>query len=59
MRKLAYIFSLAFVLGCIGSAQSSAQEWAEKMFSELSHDFGVVAKGARPVYTFNLSLIHI
>ena len=55
MRKLAYIFSLAFVLGCIGSAQSSAQEWAEKMFSELSYDFGVVAKGARPVYTFNIT----
>lgn len=44
-----------FVLGCTGSAQSHAQDWAEKMFSELSHDFGVVAKGARPIYTFNIT----
>ena len=55
MRKLAYIFSLAFILGCLGTAETIAQDWANQMFSELDHDFGIVAKGARPVHTFNIT----
>jgi hypothetical protein len=33
---------------CVGASAGYAQElnWAQKMFSELEHDFGVVARGA-------------
>ncbi|MFV0442787.1 MAG: DUF1573 domain-containing protein [Planctomycetaceae bacterium] len=42
--------TLALVAGMTGPARSDSttkpQNWAEKMFSELEHDFGVVTKGS-------------
>jgi hypothetical protein len=35
----------------------AAQEWAEKMFSERSHDFGVVARGAKAEFRFEFQNI--
>ena len=32
----------------------SAQDWAEKMFTTLEHDFGTVARGAETVYRFEI-----
>ena len=31
------------------------QDWAKKMFSELSHDFGTVTKEERPVHKFKIT----
>ena len=33
---------------------ASAQEWAEKMFSQTRHDFGTIARGSRAEYEFVL-----
>ena len=35
-----------------GAAPASAQDWAKQMFSETSHSFGTVAKGAKTEYRF-------
>jgi hypothetical protein len=34
------------------AASASAQEWAEKMFTEKSHEFGAVARAAKVEYAF-------
>jgi len=36
----------------------SAQDWAEKMFNNLEHDFGTVARGADTVYRFEITNIY-
>jgi hypothetical protein len=44
---------LALVGSCLaGAAPASAQDWAKQMFSETSHSFGTVAKGAKTEYRF-------
>jgi hypothetical protein len=40
------------------AAGASAQEWAEKMFNKLDHDFGTVARGADTVYKFEITNIY-
>ena len=35
-----------------------AQDWARKMLSEFSHDFGEVKKGDMPEYRFELKNIY-
>lgn len=49
---------LAFLVisGCLAAGNGTArgQEWAKKMFSGLSHDFGLVAKGTMPEYVFEI-----
>ena len=48
-RRLA----LAAALGCaVACPAVSAQEWATKMFSGTSHNFGTVAKGSKTEYRF-------
>lgn len=47
----------ALLVGLVGSclagaAPASAQDWAKQMFSETSHSFGTVAKGAKTEYRF-------
>jgi hypothetical protein len=36
-----------------------AQEWARKMFDHLSHDFGVVARGAKAEHVFTIENIYV
>jgi len=36
----------------------SAQEWAEKMFNDLDHDFGTVARGADTVFRFEITNLY-
>lgn len=36
----------------------SAQEWAEKMFNKLDHDFATVARGADTVYKFEITNLY-
>lgn len=38
--------------------QVSAQEWAEKMFNVLDHDFGTVARGADTVFRFEITNLY-
>jgi hypothetical protein len=48
---------LALVLS-ISAGQAAAQEWAEKMFKQLDHDFGTVARGADTVYRFEVTNLY-
>lgn len=45
------ILALAIAVACVG-AESSAQDWARKMFESRDHDFGVVARGSDTVFKF-------
>ena len=44
-----YSFALAV---CACAATASAEEWADKMFSQRSHDFGAVPRAAKVEYEF-------
>ncbi len=44
------------LLACATTAP--AQEWARKMFSDTSHDFGAVARGAKAQYHFKFKNIY-
>lgn len=48
--------SLFVLIGLAGSV--SAQEWARKMFTDFSHDFGNVAKGSFVEYKFPIKNIY-
>jgi hypothetical protein len=51
--------ALAIVLLLLAGSRSLAQEWAKKMFDRTSHDFGVVAKGAKVQCVFNVENIYV
>lgn len=46
--------TIAMLLSLLLSHAGSAQEWARKMFSVTSHDFGTVARGAKAEFAFEL-----
>lgn len=50
LRTLSAAFAAAVLL--LGAAPASAQDWAKQMFSETSHNFGNVAKGAKTEHRF-------
>ena len=52
------IASLSVLLLGLLSLPASAQEWAEKMFNKLEHDFGTVARGADTVYKFEITNLY-
>ncbi|WP_437205328.1 DUF1573 domain-containing protein [Planctomicrobium sp. SH664] len=41
-----FVLSMSLFAGTSAVAQQSSLNWAEKMFSELNHNFGTVARGA-------------
>lgn len=45
-------------LGSLLSGNLAAQEWAEKMFKTVDHDFGTVARGADTVYKFEVTNLY-
>ena len=53
---------LAFAAASLPSlsitSSAVAQEWAEKMFNKLEHDFGTVARGAETVYRFEITNLY-
>jgi hypothetical protein len=51
--KLAVGLAVALAAGRVG-----AQEWAQKMFNKLDHDFGTVARGADTVYRFEITNLY-
>ena len=40
------------------AGRASAEEWVAKMFSESSHDFGTVARGADTSYRFAIKNLY-
>ena len=54
MQRIAVAAGLAGLLVSGVGATASAQEWAEKMFTEKTHDFGSVAKAAKVEYAFEM-----
>jgi hypothetical protein len=51
MRYALHLFSVALLI-VAGVSSAAAQDWARAMFKTLSHDFGVVARGAKVEYRF-------
>jgi hypothetical protein len=49
--------ALALLLAVALPSVVSAQQWAEKMFSQTKHDFGTVARGAKAEYEFEVENI--
>jgi len=49
-------FSLIFT--ALFNAPATAQEWAEKMFNKVEHDFGTVARGSDTVYKFEVTNLY-
>jgi hypothetical protein len=49
---------LAFVAVAVATAQAPAQGWAEKMFKELSHEFGTQPRGKQMMHKFTLTNIY-
>lgn len=46
------------LLAGLFSVPATAQEWAEKMFNKLEHDFGTVARGAETVFRFEITNLY-
>ncbi|MDX1948162.1 MAG: DUF1573 domain-containing protein [Pirellulaceae bacterium] len=45
---------LAILLGAIAASAVDAKEWAQKMFTTTSHDFGNVARGSKSEFVFEI-----
>ncbi len=52
------LFLTWILIGTSLLGQASAQEWAEKMFNDLDHDFGTVARGADTVFRFEITNLY-
>src|SRR5215218_8047475 len=58
MRTVVLACLALFLFGSAGSAQPSGA-WADKLFSnELTHDFGVVPRGAQLKHSFKITNIY-
>jgi hypothetical protein len=60
-RRIAMLrtfFTALIVSAQFAAVPAFAQEWAEKMFNKLEHDFGTVARGAETVYRFEITNIY-
>jgi hypothetical protein len=55
LREVGLAFGAALALA---AGNLAAQEWAQKMFNKLDHDFGTVARGADTVYRFEVKNIY-
>jgi hypothetical protein len=53
-RKLLAACVLGSLLGAPFVGEASGKEWAVKMFKEVTHDFGHVARGAKTEFAFEL-----
>jgi hypothetical protein len=52
-------FLLAMIIAVLTVSGVEAQDWARKMFTTTSHDFGAVARGAKAEFRFPLSNIYL
>ncbi|MBM4000420.1 MAG: DUF1573 domain-containing protein [Planctomycetes bacterium] len=53
-----HVARFALIVILLSPAVASAQEWARKMFKETSHEFGVVARGAKVEHRFTLQNLY-
>jgi hypothetical protein len=58
-RKFVLAAALTLALAALFTPAASAQEWARKMFTTTSHDFGTVAAGAKAVFEFPVKNIYL
>ncbi len=59
MRILILVISLPILLGVASSSKGQQEEdWAKAMFNATSHDFGIVAAGAKVEYKFTIQNIY-
>ena len=58
MRISILAIPLFALLGAASNGQAEEPDWAKAMFSETSHDFGVVAAGAKVEYKFVIENIY-
>ena len=49
------LLSASLLVLAVCSSAAQAQDWARKMFTESSHDFGTVARGAKVEYRFKFT----
>jgi len=52
------IFVALVVAANFAVGQLAAQDWAEKMFNKVEHDFGTVARGAETIYRFEITNLY-
>ena len=58
MRRVLAMWSVGRIIGLLlfcavaGQALGQARDWVKEMFKESTHDFGVVARGAKVEYSF-------
>lgn len=57
-RALQSAVFVATLLALACCSELHAQEWARKMFEDIDHDFGVVARGSDTVYKFEVKNIY-
>lgn len=50
-----HLISASLLVLVVASSAATAQDWARKMFTESSHDFGTVVRGAKVEYRFQFS----
>lgn len=55
MQKLISTLFFIFILACATTLPVQGQDWANKMFNGFDHDFGLVARGARPIHKFTIT----
>jgi len=55
MRTIPLSFSLVAAI----AVTAQAQEWAEKMFTARSYNFGNIARGAKAEYAFELTNLYL
>lgn len=49
------VFWVVGLLACTATATAQSPGWAEAMFEEKNHDFGVIARGAEATYRFKIT----
>lgn len=54
-RRTSYATAFALIIVSLCSGSANAQSWADRMFNELSHNWGPVARGATVRYPFYLT----
>jgi hypothetical protein len=52
------VLGLSLIMLACSAAGLSAQEWAEKMFNQLDHDFRTVARGSDTVHKFEVTNLY-
>ena len=52
LGRVSFLVPIALLGTALLAVPASAQEWAEKMFSVTSHNFGTVAKGSKTEFRF-------